>query len=225
MTENIAFIGGGNMARAVACGLIESGFPSRHIRIAEPNAATRQRLSVDLPGATIGDDNDTIADGANTLVLAVKPQVLPYVCRGLAPVVQAGKPLIVSIAAGVRMGVCTTSNPKAFDGVLDLLGPARKARFEFVLACDIVAKKKPDPEIYELAKQKLALPANDCVVIEDSRNGMLAALGAQLPVLITTSTYTVDEDFTGAIGVVRELGDAPNIHITLDRLAELTANR
>ena len=129
-----------------------------------------------------------------------------------------------AIAASVRLGVCTTSNPKAIDGVLDLLGPERKARFEFVLAGDVVSKKKPDPEIYELAKEKLELPVEDCVVIEDSRNGMLAALGADLPVFITTSTYTVDEDFTGALGVVPELGDEPNVTITLDRLAELAAN-
>lgn len=130
-----------------------------------------------------------------------------------------------AIAAGVRLGVCTTSNPKAIDGVLNLLGPERKSKFEFVLAGDVVSRKKPDPEIYNLAKEKLGLPVQECVVIEDSRNGLLAALGADLPVLITTSTYTVEEDFSGAIDVVPELGDEPNINITLDRLAELAAKR
>lgn len=128
-----------------------------------------------------------------------------------------------AVAANVRLGVCTTSNPKAIDGVLDLLGPERKAKFEFVLAGDVVSRKKPDPEIYNLAKERLSLPVEECVVIEDSRNGMLAAIGAGLPVLITTSTYTVDEDFSGAIGVVPELGDEPDVHITLERLSELAA--
>ena len=59
-------------------------------------------------------------------------------------------------AAGIRLGVCTTSDPKAIDGVLDLFGAERKKWFEIVLAGDIVKKKKPDPEIYNLAKQKLA---------------------------------------------------------------------
>lgn len=130
-----------------------------------------------------------------------------------------------AIAANVRLGVCTTSNPKAIDGVLDLLGSRRKGKFEFVLAGDVVSRKKPDPEIYDLAKEKLGLPATQCVVIEDSRNGLLAALGADLPVLITTSTYTVNEDFTGAIDIVPELGDEPNIKITLDKLADLASNR
>jgi HAD superfamily hydrolase (TIGR01509 family) len=128
-----------------------------------------------------------------------------------------------ALATNVRLGVCTTSNPKAIDGVLDLLGPERKAKFEFVLAGDVVSRKKPDPEIYNLAKERLSLPVEECVVIEDSRNGMLAAIGAGLPVLITTSTYTVDEDFSGAIGVVPELGDEPDVHITLQRLSELAA--
>lgn len=128
-----------------------------------------------------------------------------------------------AIAGGVRMGVCTTSNAKAIDGVLDLLGPERKAAFEFVLAGDVVSRKKPDPEIYEAAKQRLELPESECIVIEDSRNGLLAATGAGLPCLVTTSTYTQSEDFSEAVGVVPELGDPPNVRITLADLAELAA--
>lgn len=129
-----------------------------------------------------------------------------------------------AMAAGVRLGVCTTSNPKFIDAVLDLFGPERKAGFEFVHAGDVVTKKKPDPEIYELAKQSLGLPVHECVVIEDSRNGLLAAKGAGLPCLITTSTYTVDEDFREADRVVSELGDEPDVQVTLADLAELAAS-
>ena len=128
-----------------------------------------------------------------------------------------------AIAAGVTLGVCTTSNPRFIDAVLDLFGSERKARFAFVHAGDCVARKKPDPAIYELAKQSLGLPVEQCVVIEDSRNGLLAAKGAGLPCLITTSTYTVDEDFSEADRVVPELGDAPNINVTLADLGELAA--
>jgi HAD superfamily hydrolase (TIGR01509 family) len=126
-------------------------------------------------------------------------------------------------AAGVRLGVCTTSDPKSIDGVLDLMGKQRKAYFEVVLAGDVVAKKKPNPEIYNLAKQRLNLAARDCVVIEDSRNGLLAAAGAGMPCLITTSTYTIDEDFHEAARIVPELGDAPTIRITLKDLKAIAA--
>ena len=128
-----------------------------------------------------------------------------------------------AIAAGVKLGVCTTSNPRFIDAVLDLFGPARKAAFAFVHAGDVVAKKKPAPDIYLLALDTLRLPAHDCMVIEDSRNGLLAATGAGLPTLITTSTYTVDEDFAGAVKVVPELGDEPNVNVRLADLGELAA--
>ena len=128
-----------------------------------------------------------------------------------------------AIAAGVKLGVCTTSNPKFIDAVLDLFGPERKAKFDFVHAGDVVKKKKPAPDIYELALQTLGLPADECVVIEDSRNGLLAATGAGLPTLITISTYTGEEDFTEAARVVPELGDEPNVNITLADLAQLAS--
>jgi HAD superfamily hydrolase (TIGR01509 family) len=126
-------------------------------------------------------------------------------------------------AAGVRLAVCTTSAPDSVDGVLDLLGAKRKAYFQHVLAGDVVAKKKPDPEIYNLAKERLGLAGRECLVIEDSRNGMLAALGAGMHCVITTSTYTKDEDFSGAAKIVPELGDPPNVHVTLAELQALTA--
>jgi HAD superfamily hydrolase (TIGR01509 family) len=125
-----------------------------------------------------------------------------------------------AMAAGVKLGVCTTSNPKFIDAVLDLFGAERKAAFDFVHAGDVVAKKKPAPDIYLLAQQTLGLPTNECIVIEDSRNGLLAATRAGYPTLITTSTYTIDEEFDEAVKVVSELGDEPNVQV---RLADLTA--
>lgn len=102
MNDTIAFIGGGNMALAIATGLLDSGWSAAGIGIAEPNATAREALARDLPGVTVDADNDNIAAGAGTVVLAVKPQVLPYVCRGLLATVQAHRPLVLSIAAGVR---------------------------------------------------------------------------------------------------------------------------
>jgi HAD superfamily hydrolase (TIGR01509 family) len=121
-------------------------------------------------------------------------------------------------AAGIRLGVCTTSDPRSVDGVLDLMGATRKPYFEIVLAGDVVAKKKPNPAIYLLARERLDLPARTCVVIEDSRNGLLAAVGAGMPCVITKSTYTQDEDFREAASVVPELGDPPNVRVALKEL-------
>jgi HAD superfamily hydrolase (TIGR01509 family) len=167
----------------------------------------------DAKGALIKDLHKTKTEITSRLVGEGALQLRP----GVARIVDE------ALNSGVRLGVCTTSNPKFIDAVLDLLGPERKAGFEFVHAGDVVSKKKPDPEIYELAKRSLGLPAHKCVVIEDSRNGLLAAKGAGLPCLITTSTYTVDEDFSEADRVVPELGDEPHVNITLADLCELAA--
>jgi len=177
-----------------------------------------------------GWPEDKVAEfgGRDQLILALhkaKTEITAgLVAEGALPL-RPGIARIVdeAIAAGVKLGVCTTSNPLFIDAVLDLFGPERKAEFSFVHAGDVVARKKPDPEIYELAKRSLGLPVEQCVVIEDSRNGLLAAKGAGLPTLITTSTYTVDEDFSEADRVVPELGDAPNVNITLADLGELAA--
>ena len=67
-------------------------------------------------------------------------------------------------------------------------------------------------------------PPGRCVVIEDSRNGLLAATRAGFPTLVTTSTYTIDEDFTEAARVVPELGDDP-VLIELADLDQLAAKQ
>jgi HAD superfamily hydrolase (TIGR01509 family) len=177
-----------------------------------------------------GWPEDKVAEfgGRDALILALhkaKTEITAgLVAEGALPL-RPGISRIVdeAIAADVKLGVCTTSNPRFIDAVLDLFGPERKEKFAFVHAGDCVARKKPDPEIYELAKISLKLPVEQCVVIEDSRNGLLAAKGAGLPCLITTSTYTVDEDFSEADRVVPELGDAPSINVTLADLGELAA--
>lgn len=101
MTRNkIGFIGGGNMARAIAGGLTRSGFGAANILIAEPNAGQRERLRQEFPGSLITGDNGEVADDAGNLLLAVKPQILKSVCHGLRDTVQRHKPMVISIAAG-----------------------------------------------------------------------------------------------------------------------------
>ncbi len=103
MSNNkVAFVGGGNMTRAIAGGLVDSGFPVGDLLISEPAAAQRKALRRELPGCFIAESNDAVAGEAGQIVLAVKPQVLPQVCRELAATVQPIRPVIISIAAGVR---------------------------------------------------------------------------------------------------------------------------
>jgi HAD superfamily hydrolase (TIGR01509 family) len=120
------------------------------------------------------------------------------------------------------LAVCSTSNERSVNLVVErLLGPKRRAHFAAVLAGDVVSRKKPDPEIYLLALRTLALDPADCLVVEDSRNGLLAARGAGIRCLITTNGYTADEDFSEASRMVPELGDPPHVRITIDDLYEI----
>lgn len=125
-----------------------------------------------------------------------------------------------AIEAGVKLAVCSTSNERAVTLVVDkLLGTDRRAKFDEILAGDVVLKKKPDPEIYNLVQQRLGVSAGDCLVVEDSRNGLLAAKAAGMHCVVTTSAYTANEDFADADRVVPELGDPPGDYVSL---AELT---
>jgi beta-phosphoglucomutase-like phosphatase (HAD superfamily) len=76
-----------------------------------------------------------------------------------------------------------------------------------VLAGDVVEAKKPAPDIYLLATEKLGIAPEKCVAVEDSRNGLLSAHSARIRVLVTTSWFTKDEDFSEARLVVSALGD------------------
>ena len=98
----IAYVGGGNMARALAGGMLAAGYEASHVQISEPQARLRENLAGELPGAVIVEANEDAVRDAECVVLAVKPQILCEVCRPLASIVQQTKPLIISIAAGVR---------------------------------------------------------------------------------------------------------------------------
>ncbi|MEU0692608.1 HAD-IA family hydrolase [Streptomyces niveus] len=116
---------------------------------------------------------------------------------------------VAAYEAGWTLAVASTSAEASVRSVLELaMGPELAARFS-VFAGDVVQRKKPAPDIYAFAVRRLGLDPADVVVIEDSRNGLLAALGAGLACAVTTSAYTGDEDFTGASLVVDSLGDPP----------------
>jgi HAD superfamily hydrolase (TIGR01509 family) len=106
------------------------------------------------------------------------------------------------------LAVCSTSNEKSVHSLLrNLFGETVYGWFEVILAGDVVKTKKPDPEIYNLVKERLGLLTGEGVVIEDNRNGLLAVKGAGLRCIITVNDYTRNEDFSGADLIVSCLGD------------------
>jgi pyrroline-5-carboxylate reductase len=98
----VAFVGGGNMTRALAGGMLAAGYEPTHILVSEPLSDHRESLAEELPNSIIHENNEVVVGEAECVVLAVKPQILSQVCKPLAGTVQRTKPLIISIAAGVR---------------------------------------------------------------------------------------------------------------------------
>jgi HAD superfamily hydrolase (TIGR01509 family) len=112
-----------------------------------------------------------------------------------------------ALAAGWSLAVASTSAEESVRAVLEhVVGTDVAARFA-VFAGDVVPAKKPDPAIYRLAVEQMGVAGEDAIVIEDSRNGLLAAVGAGLRCVVTVSGYTAQEDMSEALLVVTSLGD------------------
>jgi HAD superfamily hydrolase (TIGR01509 family) len=126
--------------------------------------------------------------------------------------VMPGRPGIARIIdaalnAGWTVAVASTSAEESVRAVLEHAVGAERAERIPILAGDVVPAKKPDPAIYRLALERTGSRPEETLAIEDSRNGMLAAVGAGLRCLVTISSYTKDEDFSEAVLVVSSLGD------------------
>jgi len=123
-----------------------------------------------------------------------------------------------AIANELKLAVASTSAEESVRAILEhVVGQEHAAYFE-ILAGDIVPKKKPAPDIYLLTMERLQTRSEEAIVIEDSRNGLLAAIGAELRCVVTLSSYTGQEDMHEAILVVSNLGDPDNpVHIIANR--------
>lgn len=135
-----------------------------------------------------------------------------------------GRPGIARItedaaAAGWELAVASTSAGPSVRAVLKHAVGSDRSRDFAVFAGDVVVHKKPAPDIYLATLTGLGLDPADCVVVEDSANGLRAALAAGIGcVVVTVSAYTAQEDFTGAALVVSSLGDVPDepVHVLAD---------
>ncbi len=89
------------MARSLVGGLIRAGTPATSLAVGEPNGELAAGLIRDF-GIEALPENAAVVRGAATWVLAIKPQVMKTVCTSLRDIAQTQKPLVISIAAGIR---------------------------------------------------------------------------------------------------------------------------
>lgn len=115
---------------------------------------------------------------------------------------------------GLRLAIASSSKKENVVGLLRAnLGPKADTWFSVIASGDVVAAKKPSPEIYLWTLHALDLPPRDCLALEDSSHGLAASLAAGIPTVVMVSDYTSKENFAGARMVLPEASG-----ITLEKL-------
>ncbi len=117
---------------------------------------------------------------------------------------------------GVRLAIATTTSLPNVHSLLQAnIGEGSVEWFDAICTAEDVVRKKPDPEVFQIALNQLGLKASECLAFEDSRNGLRSATDIGIPTLVTPSIYTDDQDFSESIAIVSHLGepDIPCAHI------------
>jgi len=114
--------------------------------------------------------------------------------------------ILAALHGRVKLAVATGAQQEFLDLVVDRLGI--RDRFDVLQSSDSVSVGKPDPEIYLATCVKLGLEPRECIVLEDSANGVLAGKRAGCLVIAVPSEYTEKQDFSPADSIVRDLFEA-----------------
>ncbi|KAJ3676915.1 hypothetical protein LUZ60_002639 [Juncus effusus] len=110
--------------------------------------------------------------------------------------------------AGINLAVCSAATKSSVVLCLEnLIGLDRFRDLDCFLAGDDVKEKKPDPSIYITAAEKLGVEGKNCLVVEDSVIGLQAAKGAGMSCIITYTSSTANQDFSGAIAKYPDLSE------------------
>ncbi|NGY06155.1 HAD-IA family hydrolase [Solimonas terrae] len=141
-------------------------------------------------------------------------------------------------SSGIRLAIVTNASLKTLRPVLKYsMGPELAAEVEIIASGEEVQRKKPAPDLYQLAMRRLNLDASECVALEDSEMGLRAATAAGLSAVVTINRDTLEQDFSDAALVVSSLGEpgAPTRvlqghlaglpWVTLDTLGTVLAER
>jgi HAD superfamily hydrolase (TIGR01509 family) len=167
----------------------------------------RHYLTTVRPDFQLPADGDAFIAGLH----AAKTRYYTELLAGGAIPLRAGVERLLNEAraAGLRLAVATTTTPENVTALLtNTLGAASIDWFEVIAAGDIVPAKKPAPDIYIYAMDKMGVTPEQCIAFEDSHNGVRAVLDAGIrSLLVTTNGYTADDDLTGASVILDQLGE------------------
>jgi HAD superfamily hydrolase (TIGR01509 family) len=115
---------------------------------------------------------------------------------------------------GLTLAIATTTSPVNIAALLQkAIGSDWQSYFSVVEDASTAPQKKPHPQVYLQTLKRLDLPADSCLAIEDSENGLQAALAAKLRTVITTNSFTGHHDFSGALQVLPNLSGIQVEHL------------
>ncbi len=177
----------------------------------------RERLLHDLQFRHLdtGEDPQSLVDRLHRLKNTFYANIAS---RGEVALREGVRELLVECAAaGIRMGIATTTSRSNVDALLGAqLGADWESKFAAIVCAREAPKKKPDPEVYRLALRILELPAHQVVAIEDAPAGIAAAQAAGVPVLVTRSHYFAAVDSRGALAAGPSLARTDGWHPRAD---------
>lgn len=176
------------------------------VKVAGGKERLRHWIEREAPECAVGRDVDRwVAE-----IHAVKRRHFAVMLeQGTIPLRPGVQRLLAELrSAGVKLGIATTMSETSLRELLRaLLGADAPGWFDGIGAGDMVQAKKPAPDVYRLALERLDLSPRDCLAIEDSEIGLQAALAAGLPALVAVSPYSEGGEFPGAMAVVSDLGE------------------
>lgn len=183
------------------CGLGWFWDPPTYARLLQ-TAGGRERIAAFA--SSLGADVDTAAihrrktDIYNQSIRGGGIELRP----GIAALIERAR------ARGLRLAIGTTTSRPNVVSLLDVtLGVGSTRLFASIRTGEDVSAKKPDPEVYHLVLADLGLQGSECLCIEDSCNGLRAALAAGMPTVVTPSLYSAGDNFVGALLIVEHLPD------------------
>jgi HAD superfamily hydrolase (TIGR01509 family) len=166
----------------------------------------RERIQHFLDGIAATESDMFVAD-----VHAHKNAIYAGLVKGGAVELRPGIARLIDEArnGGISTAIATTTSKDNLVALLDChFGAGAVAGFDAIVTGEDVTHKKPDSEAYARTLDALGLTPQACIAIEDSHNGLLAAIACGVATLVTPSLYTSHETFDGAVGVRPDL-DAP----------------
>jgi beta-phosphoglucomutase-like phosphatase (HAD superfamily) len=121
--------------------------------------------------------------------------------------------------AGLKLAIASTTSPENVQSLLCASFGANSPRwFSTIATGDVVPRKKPAPDIYNLALEKLGVPPQCAVAFEDSAIGVHAAKAAGLFTVATPSLWTIGQDFSAADLVLTSLADPERPLYAIDEM-------